>query len=365
MAERVGIVAVAQTKYAEARRDVRQYELGYSVVKQVMDETGLKWEEGTGIDHAVSVSDDFWDARTISDVPYGDILGAHGRDVIKVAQDGAQAVLYSMATIQSMHDDITLILGICKESQPLSRNILTSCGIDPVYTRILGIDYLGAAALQAQRYMYKYGITREQCAKVVVKNRGNAFNNPFAQEPMDITVEDVLKSRMLASPISLLDYYPVSDGACCIIYACEEKAKKITDKPVWIKDHVTIHREDCYNIVNEKEKERLVPVEWGQSDLLYPVNIQIEAWDRVGLVSDITTVVAEEKVNIARVSLNNIDNQRMIVDLTLETKGLAHLSHVMKKLDAVKGIVGVTRIGDETSRKTGVDTSVYNNREKT
>jgi guanosine-3',5'-bis(diphosphate) 3'-pyrophosphohydrolase len=120
---------------------------------------------------------------------------------------------------------------------------------------------------------------------------------------------------------------------------------------------VTIHREDCYNIVNEKEKERLVPVTWGQSDLLYPVNIQVEAWDRVGLMSDITTVVAEEKVNIARVSLNNIDNQRIMVDLTLETKGLAHLSHVMKKLDAVKGIVGVTRIGDETSRKSGVDSS--------
>jgi predicted RNA-binding protein with RPS1 domain len=47
-----------------------------------------------------------------------------------------------------------------------------------------------------------------------------------------------------------------------------------------------------------------------------------------------------------------------MVDLTLETRGLAHLSRVMKKLDAVKGIVGVTRIGDETSRKTGVDTSV-------
>ncbi len=235
MAERVGIVAVAQTKYSEARRDARQVELGLEVVKQVLEETGLKWtEDGTGIDSSVIVSDDFWDARTISDDPYNDIVGGHHRDSTKVAQDGAIGVLYGAAKVLTKHDDIVCILGVCKESQPQSRNILTSCGFDPVYTRILGIDYLAAAALQAQQYMHKYGITREQCARAVVKNRENARNNPFAQAPMDITVEDVLKSHMLASPISALDYYPVSDGACAMILATEEKAKKLTDKPVWI-----------------------------------------------------------------------------------------------------------------------------------
>ena len=235
MAERVGIVAVAQTKYSEARRDVRLEELGHEAVKQVLEQTGLKWtEDGHGIDSAVVATDDFWDARTLSDTPYGDILAAHMRDNEKVSQDGAQAVLYGAAKVLSKHADIVCVLGVCKESQPLSRNILTSCGFDPVYTRILGIDYLAAAALQARRYMHEYGITREQCAQVVVKNRGNAKHNPYAQEPMDITVEDVLKSDMLASPISILDAYPVSDGACAMILANEEKAKKLTDKPVWI-----------------------------------------------------------------------------------------------------------------------------------
>jgi acetyl-CoA C-acetyltransferase len=235
MTERVGIVAVAQTKYTASRRDVNQVELAHEAVKQVLEETGLKFtEDGTGIDTSVVATDDFWDARTLSDVPYGDILASHMRDATKVAQDGAQAVLYAAATILSRHDDIIILLGICKESQSLSRNILTNCGFDPIYMRKLGIDYLSAVALQAQRYMYKYGITREQCAKVVVKNRKNAKNNPFAQAPMDLTLDDVLNSEMLASPISVLDYYPVSDGACAMILATEEKAKKITDKPVWI-----------------------------------------------------------------------------------------------------------------------------------
>lgn len=233
MAARVGIVAVAQTKYSEMRRDVRQMALANEAVTQVLNETGLKWaEDGTGIDCAVNACDDFWDAQTLSDTTYDPLLNT--KDVCRVAQDGAQAVIYSACTIMSLHRDVILILASCKESQVLSRSILTSCGFDPIYTRILGLDYLSAAALQAQRYMYKYGITREQCARVVVKNRKNAGNNPFAQAPMELTIDDVLNSEMLASPISVLDYNPVSDGSCAMILATEEKAKKLTDKPIWI-----------------------------------------------------------------------------------------------------------------------------------
>ncbi len=236
MAKRVGIVAVAQTGFTPMRSDVRSEELAYQAVKKVMDETGLKWaEDGTGIDCSVAVNDDFWEARTISEVPLGDILGAQGRDTLKVAQDGSLGVLYSAATIMSGHDDIVLLMGVCKESQILDRNVLTSCGFDPIFQRGLGIDYLAAAALQAQRYMYKYGITREQCAKVVVKNRANAKNNPFACAPASLTVKDVMNSKMLASPLTELDVYPVADGAIAMILATEEKAKKLTDKPVWIK----------------------------------------------------------------------------------------------------------------------------------
>ena len=235
MSKRVGIVAVAQTRYSACRNDVRQEELMYEVVKQVMGQTGLKFtEDGTGIDSSVVVSDDFWEARTISDVPLGDAVGGHGRDVIKVAQDGSMGVLYTAATVMSGHDDIVLLAGSCKESQILSRNQLTSCGFDPVYIRMLGLDYVSVAALQAQRYMNKFGITREQCARVVVKNRKNAKNNPYAMAPADLTVEDVLKSKMLASPISELEAYPASDGAIAMIIATEEKANKLTDKPVWI-----------------------------------------------------------------------------------------------------------------------------------
>ncbi|MFH1925071.1 MAG: bifunctional (p)ppGpp synthetase/guanosine-3',5'-bis(diphosphate) 3'-pyrophosphohydrolase [Chloroflexota bacterium] len=116
---------------------------------------------------------------------------------------------------------------------------------------------------------------------------------------------------------------------------------------------VTIHRQDCYNVLHEDEKDRLVPVEWGQADSLYPVSIQVEAWDRVGLMRDITTVVAEEKVNITSLTSHNHDDHTVTMHFTMETQGLAQLSKLLKKIESAKGVIRIVRIGDESSAKTG------------
>jgi len=115
---------------------------------------------------------------------------------------------------------------------------------------------------------------------------------------------------------------------------------------------VSIHRRDCYNIINEDEKERLVPVEWGETNDLYPVNIQVEAWDRVGLMRDITTIVAEEKVNITAASSISHDDYTVSEYFTLETRDLAQLSHLLGKIEGVAGVISINRIGTETSTKT-------------
>ncbi len=118
---------------------------------------------------------------------------------------------------------------------------------------------------------------------------------------------------------------------------------------------VSIHRQDCHNVVNEDEKERLIQVEWGQSDLLYPVRIQVDAWDRVGLMRDISTVVAEEKINITSMSLTNGDGQRVSMFLTLQTKGLPQLSEILKKIDGVKGVISINRIGYDITKQGSAD----------
>jgi guanosine-3',5'-bis(diphosphate) 3'-pyrophosphohydrolase len=110
---------------------------------------------------------------------------------------------------------------------------------------------------------------------------------------------------------------------------------------------VTIHRRDCYNVVHEDEKERLVAAEWGHTNSLYPVNIQVEAWDRVGLMRDITTIVAEEGVNLGSVSVTNHDDHSVTLYFTFQARDLPQLSRLMGKIDGIKGINSVFRVGDE------------------
>jgi GTP pyrophosphokinase len=124
---------------------------------------------------------------------------------------------------------------------------------------------------------------------------------------------------------------------------------------------VTVHRQDCHNVVHEDEKDRLIPVEWGGGDAVYPVKVLVDAWDRVGLVRDITTLVAEEKINIASVSLNNNDDQTISTFLTLETANLAQLSRLLARIEGIRGVTGAARIGDGTSAKAAPQTDVLHN----
>lgn len=116
---------------------------------------------------------------------------------------------------------------------------------------------------------------------------------------------------------------------------------------------VTIHRQDCYNIIHTDERERLIPTEWGQTDSFFQVNIQVNAWDRVGLLRDISTIVASEKMNITAVRLVNNDDHTVTTFFTLETKGLTQLSRMMGKIEGVRGVRSVTRVGDEMTSRTG------------
>jgi len=238
MDERIGIVAVAQTKYQPDRSEVNEGELVYETIGQVLEETGLTYadalnDDGTGIDSIVTCSSDAWDGRTISGMGVMSFIGAHLLTEDKIAMDSLNAVYCAFGQLLSGHHNIVMVVTHCKESMA-DRGIVENIAFDPILMRPLGMDFRAAAALQARRFMHKYGVTVEQFAKVAVQNRGNAKNNPFAQEPMDITVEDVLKSEMLVDPIRRLDTKPTSDGACTMILAREDKAKELTDKPVWI-----------------------------------------------------------------------------------------------------------------------------------
>ncbi len=110
---------------------------------------------------------------------------------------------------------------------------------------------------------------------------------------------------------------------------------------------VTIHRADCYNVLKEEEPERLIRVEWGQKDQLYPTRLQVLAWDRVGLVRDISTLIADEKVNITNMTVAESPDRATSITLDIETKGLSQLARLISKMEGVKGVTSVNRLGED------------------
>lgn len=109
-------------------------------------------------------------------------------------------------------------------------------------------------ALEMNRYMHTYGITKDRIALVSVQNKNNALDHPSAQIGQAVTVKDVLNSELLTWPVNRLDISPASDGAAAVILASENVAHRYTDKPVWI-DGVGFNLDTAY---------------WGTKDLSYP-----------------------------------------------------------------------------------------------
>lgn len=114
---------------------------------------------------------------------------------------------------------------------------------------------------------------------------------------------------------------------------------------------VTVHRQDCYNVVHTSERERLIGVEWGQTGQLFPVSIRIEAWDRVGLLRDVSTLAAEEKVNMTGVRTQEHGDRTVTVFATLETSGVDQLTRLLGKFESVRGVTAVSRAIDAARRE--------------
>ncbi len=106
---------------------------------------------------------------------------------------------------------------------------------------------------------------------------------------------------------------------------------------------VTIHRMDCPNTLRIKDTERLIKVDWGIAEQTYPVPIQLTAYDRQGLMSDISGVISSEPVRLIDLSLTA--RQHIVkVNLVLEVAGISELSRVLARLENLPNVMEAARI---------------------
>jgi len=107
---------------------------------------------------------------------------------------------------------------------------------------------------------------------------------------------------------------------------------------------VTIHRGDCPNIRHSTDRERMVEVSWGRGKHLYPVRVGIEAWDRVGLLRDVTVAVATEGINMLSVVTQVHDDATVSIFLTVQVQGMEQVSRLFSRIEGVRGVSNMLRM---------------------
>ena len=149
---------------------------------------------------------------------------------------GGLALRQAVITVASGIHDIVVAAGIEKMTDVLAEQTTEALitAADQEWEAFVGATFPGLYALMARRHMYEFGTTEEQLAKVAVKNHHNACFNPCAQYQMEITVEDVLNSSPVTTPLKLLDCSPITDGAACVILAPFDRAREFTDTPILV-----------------------------------------------------------------------------------------------------------------------------------
>jgi len=150
---------------------------------------------------------------------------------------GSLALREGLSSIMSGLSDVVLVGGAEKMTDISTEFATTGLmgAADEEWEGFHGMTFPGLYALMARKHMHDFGTTHEQLACAAVKNHHNAtMNKDVAQYPFEITVDKVLKSTMIADPLTLLDCSPITDGAAAIILCREDLAKKYCDTPVYV-----------------------------------------------------------------------------------------------------------------------------------
>ncbi len=105
----------------------------------------------------------------------------------------------------------------------------------------------------------------------------------------------------------------------------------------------TIHRKDCPNVLRMKDKERLVSVSWGQAKRTIPVSVRIRAYDRDGLMRDVSTLVSNEGINMTSIHVSTTESLA-IFDLVMGITDLPQLSRLLNRLEALPNVLEARRV---------------------
>lgn len=235
MKGKAAIVSAGITKFVRRAKETPK-ELAWYAAKMALDNAGLSLDEVDAVIHGTAP--DAFDGVHQKAEYLSDASGAFNKPYIRCyvgGGTGVMAPIYGWYYVASGIFDTVLV--VCEEKMSSCRPHPQAAFLtifDHTTERPLGPNLLWIFALEMNRYMQVNKIKLEDIAMVSVKNKSNAKNHPSALLGSEVTLKDIMESEVLAWPVHRLMVSPISDGAAAIIITNEEKAKKITDKPVWI-----------------------------------------------------------------------------------------------------------------------------------
>lgn len=233
---KVAVVGAGMTKFVRRAQETGK-ELSWEATSQALQSCELTIDDIQAV--CLGTAPDSFDGVHMKGEYLSDGAGAWRKPYMRSYVGGGTGVFVPIQGwyhIASGLFDVVLVVAEEKMSSYYPHGQAAFLTIfDHTTERPLKPNLLWIFALEMNRYMTTYGISKEEIAQVSVQHKRNAADHPCALlGDANIQLSDVLNSEVLAWPVQRLDVSPVSDGAVAIVMASEEVANKVTDKPIWI-----------------------------------------------------------------------------------------------------------------------------------
>jgi len=236
---RVAVVGVGHSRFGR-RDDALLEEIAFEAFKEAVEDTDNRVSQ-KDIDLVVVGSTGTRHYEGYPALPVAEYLGLAGKPLIRVeaaCATGSAAVFTAYNAIASGLADTAIAIGVEKMTEVDTPTSTAVGGRGASYLwefHMFGTSFAAYYALFATAHMARFGTTEEDLALVAVKNHRYGAMNPKAHFQREITVEEALKSRVVAWPLKLYDCCPISDGAAAVILASEDKVRELgIEDPVWI-----------------------------------------------------------------------------------------------------------------------------------
>lgn len=234
--DRVAVIGSAMTKFGVREEWVRELQAEAAI--ECLEDAGVTAKEVEHLYVSNMASGEFEGQTGIPNALAHDIgaIPAYTQRVDQTSASGGGGCFAAWQSIASGASDMTLLVGVEKmhgtapdgiDNTAYATDVIASLTHPVEYKH--GVTLPSFAGLTARAYLETYDAPRESLARVAVKNHRNGVDNPHAQFQKEVTIETVLESPIIADPLRLYDFCPITDGSAALLLCPESVARKYTE----------------------------------------------------------------------------------------------------------------------------------------